>query len=72
MTSETVHRCAKCNIVPVYQTATITEPRDDVPGVIYRLQCPHCGQYGGYCTTKQMAAVYWNRETFAPSRGKKK
>lgn len=72
MTSETIHRCGKCGIAPVYQTAKITEPLDYVPGILYRLQCSCCGRYGGYCTTKQTAVDYWNHESFLPPKGNKR
>ena len=72
MRNETIHRCPKCGIAPVYQTARITEPLDDVPSILFRLQCPNCGRYGAYCTTKQAAVGYWNREPFIPPRGRKK
>jgi hypothetical protein len=72
MRHETIHQCGRCGIAPVYQTATVTEERDDLPSVIYRLQCPICGRYGAYCTTKQEATGYWNREPFIPPRGRKK
>ena len=72
MSSETIHRCSKCGIIPVYQTARVTEERDDIPNVVYRLQCPICGRYGAYCTTKQLAIGYWNREPFIPPRGRRK
>ena len=71
MRHETIHRCSKCGIVPVYQTARLTEPRDDVPSAIFRLQCPICGRYGAYCTTKQAATQCWNREPFIPPRERK-
>ncbi|MCL2005980.1 MAG: hypothetical protein FWG73_07415 [Planctomycetaceae bacterium] len=72
MKHETMTPCCKCGIVPVYQTARATEQRHDLPSIIYRLQCPNCGRYGAYCTTKQVATEYWNRESFAPQRGGKK
>ena len=72
MSSETIHRCGKCGIAPVYQTATITEQLDDVPNILFRLQCLNCGGYGAYCTTKQAAVGYWNREPFTPPRGCKR
>jgi len=72
MRNETIHRCSKCGIAPVYQTARITEPLDDVPSILFRLQCPNCGRYGAFCTTKQAAVGYWNREPFTPPRGRKK
>jgi hypothetical protein len=72
MSHETIHRCAKCGIVPVYQTARITEPLEGVPSIIYRLQCPICGRYGAYCSTKQAAIGFWNREPFIPPRGREK
>ena len=65
---ETIHRCGKCGIAPVYQTARITESLDGVPGILFRLQCLRCGRYGAYCTAKQAATEYWNREPFIPAR----
>jgi hypothetical protein len=68
----TIHRCGKCGIEPEYQTAKATEQLDDVPNVVYRLQCPNCGRFGGFCTSKQCAADYWNRETFNHVKGHRK
>jgi predicted RNA-binding Zn-ribbon protein involved in translation (DUF1610 family) len=72
MSNETIHRCLDCGIEPVYQTAKTSEPYNDLPNVVYRLECPNCGRHGAYGTSKQEAAVYWNHETFRPPKGRKK